>query len=116
MTERDAEKSNQPLYWLPEWWGWMQDWSKCITCLEYNHSPCLSCEIPPGMLGLACLVGGGTAAGAGQLRGNVTIASHPQAEAAARVHDAGAVNRHLQRQQRQLNINANQSNITRNRR
>lgn len=102
-------------YWLPTWWNWIEDWSRCRACLEYNHAPCASCEIPPGMLGLACLVGGGTAAIAGQMRGNITITSHPQAEATARIHDAGVVNRQLQRQKRQINITVNKSDITRDR-
>lgn len=72
-------------YWLPSWWGWIENWDQCSTCIQYNGSPCAGCEIPPGMLGLACLVGGGTAAVAGNLRGNATIASQQQAQAAGRV-------------------------------
>lgn len=73
-------------YWLPSWWGWIEDWSRCRTCLEYNHVPCASCEIPPGMLDLACFVAGGTATVAGNLRGNVTIATAQQAQAAAQMN------------------------------
>lgn len=103
---------DEPLYWLPEWWDWMEDWSQCLTCLEYNHTPCTSCEIPPGLIALACLVGGGTATIAGAMRGNVGIHSHQQAKAAARVSSIEAVNQQLDRQQRQININVN--NVNRN--
>jgi hypothetical protein len=56
------------------------------------------------MLGLACLVGGGTAAVAGNLRGNATIASQQQAEAAARVPGVSAqqVNVQIEQQNSQL--------------
>lgn len=77
-------------YWLPTWWDWIEDWSRCRACLEYNHVPCTSCEIPPGMLGLACLVGGGTAVIGGNLRGNQTIATGQQAQAAAQMNRAQA--------------------------
>lgn len=92
-------------YWLPTWWGWIDHWDRCRTCIQYNGSPCASCEIPPGMLGLACLVGGGTAAVAGNIRGNATIASQQQAQAAARVPGVSAqqVNVELNRQQVELN-------------
>lgn len=113
MTEESAEETtqvNEPLYWLPSWWGWMQDWSKCTTCLKYNHTPCMSCEIPPGLIGLACLVGGGTVAVAGIMRGNVGIHNQQQAQAAARVSSAEKVNRQLQRQQHTININVNNAN------
>jgi len=74
-------------YWLPTWWGWIDNWSDCRTCLAYNGSPCASCEIPPGMLGIVQLVGGGTATVAGNIRGNATIATQRQAQAATRVPD-----------------------------
>ena len=74
--------TDEPYYWLPEWWGWMEDWSSCIACMQYNHSRCLSCEIPPGLMALACLVGGGTAVATGGMRGNVGIANQRQARAA----------------------------------
>lgn len=54
------------------------------------------------MLGLACLVGGGTAAVAGNLRGNATIASRQQAQAAARVESPAAVQNQLNRQRIQI--------------
>jgi len=60
--------AEDPTYWLPAWWGWMDNWDQCSTCIAQNGSPCVSCEIPPGMLGLACLVGGGTADVAGNIR------------------------------------------------
>lgn len=85
-------------YWLPSWWGWIDNWAQCRTCLRYNHSPCVSCEIPPGMLGLVQLVGGGTAAVAGNLRGNATIASHQQAVAASRMVRPRNVNIQLNKQ------------------
>lgn len=87
MTDdaRHERRLGQPTYWLPSWWSWIEDWSRCRACLEYNHAPCVSCEIPPGMLGLACLVGGGTVAVAGSLRGNQTLATETQAHAAARM-------------------------------
>jgi len=97
----------EPNYWLPPWWGWMQDWGGCIECLKYNHSACLSCEIPPGVLALAQLVGGGTAAVAGSMRGNTTIASGRQAQAATRQHGAQAVENQLSQQKRELNLNVN---------
>ena len=92
-------------YWLPSWWGWMDNWDQCSTCIQMNGSPCASCEIPPGMLGLACLVGGGTAAVAGNLRGNATIASQHQAEAAARVPEVSPtqVNIQVKKQNQKLN-------------
>ena len=77
----------------------MEDWSRCIACLEYNHSTCLSCEIPPGVMAMAQLVGGGTATIAGTMRGNVGIANQKQARAASRVSGTQAVDRQLQRQQ-----------------
>lgn len=70
-------------YWLPSWWDWMSRPAD---------------EIPPGLLALACLVGGGTAVVAGSMRGNTAIASARQAQAAARQHGAAAVNRQLDRQ------------------
>jgi hypothetical protein len=91
-------------YWLPEWWGWIDNWDTCSTCLAYNGSPCTSCEIPPGMLALACLVGGGTATVAGNLRGNATIASAQQAHAAAVQHGAAAVANQAQRKQSSVTI------------
>ena len=94
----------EPNYWLPSWWNWMQDWSDCAICLEYNHTPCASCELPPGLLGLVCLVGGGTATVAGTMRGNVGIESAQQARAAARVSGPELVNQQLQRQQVDVNI------------
>ncbi len=77
-------------YWLPTWWGWIEDWSRCRACLEYNHTPCTSCEIPPGILGIVCLVGGGTATVAGNLRGNQSITTAQQAQAASRMSSAEA--------------------------
>jgi hypothetical protein len=92
-------------YWLPAWWGWIENWDQCSTCLAYNGSPCASCEIPPGMLGLVQLVGGGTAAVAGNLRGNATIASQQQAQAAGRVPGVSRqqVNIQVEQQNAQLN-------------
>jgi hypothetical protein len=58
------------------------------------------------MLGLACLVGGGTAAVAGNIRGNATIASQQQAQAAARVPGVS---------RQQVNIQVNQQNQKLNR-
>jgi hypothetical protein len=63
---------------------------------------------------MACLVGGGTATVSGNLRGNVTIASARQAQAASRQHGTGRVTDHLRRQQRQLNVDVNRNSITRN--
>ena len=100
-------------YWLPDWWGWMDNWDQCSTCLAYNGSPCASCEIPPGMLGLACLVGGGTAAVAGNLRGNATIASQQQAQAAARVESAAAVQNQLNRQNRVIQAQVDRNTVDR---
>lgn len=74
-------------YWLPSWWGWIDRWDRCQTCLAYNGTSCAGCEIPPGLLGLAQLVGGGTATVAGNLRGNATIRNQQQARAAGRVAD-----------------------------
>lgn len=51
-------------------------------------------DIPPGMLALAQLVGGGTATVAGNLRGNVVVESAAQYQGAIRQHGAAAVNRH----------------------
>ena len=42
-------------------------------------------EIPPGMLAVACLNGGGTATVCGNLRGNTAIASARQAQAVQRM-------------------------------
>lgn len=95
-------------YWLPSWWGWIDSWSRCRTCLKYNGSPCASCELPPGLLGIVCLVGGGTEVVAGNMRGNVSIANQQQAAAASRM-DRG----HPASQKRQININVN-ANINRN--
>lgn len=114
VTDSDESERATPQYWLPSWWGWVEDWGRCITCLEHNHTPCVSCEIPPGLIGLACLVGGGTATITGTMRGNVGIVNQRQAQAAARVSSAEKVNRQLQRQQ-QININVNQNKIRRNR-
>jgi len=97
--------AEDPTYWLPAWWGWLDNWDQCSTCIAQNESPCVSCEIPPGLLGLACLVGGGTAAVAGNIRGNAAIASQQQAQAAARVPGVSRqqVNVQLDRQQVELN-------------
>lgn len=115
MTDEPERES--PQYWLPTWWNWMQDWGQCIECIEHNHIPCTSCEIPPGLLGIACLVGGGTAAVAGNMRGNVGIVNQCQAKAAARVSSAEKVNRQIQRQRQiNINVNVNQNKIQRNRR
>lgn len=75
---------DRPTYWLPKWWDWIEDWSDCRSCLRQFGTPCVSCKIPPGLLGIACLVGGGTATVAGNLRGNQTITSPQQARAAQR--------------------------------
>jgi hypothetical protein len=69
----------------------MSNWSDCATCLQYNGTPCASCEIPPGLLALAQLVGGGTATVAGSMRGNCGIANAQQAQAAATQHGSAAV-------------------------
>ena len=76
-------------YWLPWWWNWMSDWGDCVTCMEWFGTPCASCEIPPGLLAMAQLVGGGTATVAGNCRGNQSIASARQLRAAGRMPDAG---------------------------
>lgn len=102
-------------YWLPPWWNWIDNWDRCRTCLAYNGTPCASCAIPPGLLAMAQLVGGGTATVAGNLRGNATIASARQARAATRQHGTGRVSEQLHRQQRQLNVDVNRDSITRNR-
>lgn len=70
-----------PTYWLPPWW----DWTDCAACLKYNHSPCVSCEIPPGVLAMAQLVGGGVATIAGAPRGNTAVTSQRQARAVERM-------------------------------
>ena len=72
-------------YWLPEWWNWIENWYGCVNCLEYFHKPCVSCEIPPGVLGLAQLVGGGSVSVAGNARGNIPVASQEQARAVERM-------------------------------
>ncbi|SEO70790.1 hypothetical protein SAMN05216388_101763 [Halorientalis persicus] len=46
-------------------------------------------EIPPGMLAMAQLVGGGTALVCGNLRGNTAITSQRQAQAAGRMTGGG---------------------------
>lgn len=93
---------SDPLYWLPRWWGWIdQDWSRCQACLEYNHTTCISCEVPPGLLAIVCLNGGGTATVAGAMRGNVGIETPHQACAAAQVSGSKAVEEQLHRQQQQ---------------
>lgn len=86
-------------FWLPTWWDWHQNWDECQTCIQYNGAPCASCEIPPGLLALGCLVGGGTAVVGGSIRGNATIASQRQANAAARQHSVEQVNVQLDAQQ-----------------
>lgn len=109
--------NNDPLYWLPQWWGWIdQDWSRCQACLEYNHGTCISCEVPPGLLAIACLNGGGTTTVAGVMRGNVGIETAQQARAASLVSDRQAVNNQLRRQQQHrniLNINDSQNECNR---
>lgn len=60
-------------YWIPAWWNWMDRWGKCITCLEYNHSPCLSCEIPSEIIGIVCLVDGGTTTKVGNMHSAVQV-------------------------------------------
>jgi len=86
-----SHDSSNPTYWIPSWWDWMSNWSDCATCLQYNGTPCASCEIPPGLLALAQLVGGGTATVAGSMRGNCGIANAQQAQAAATQHGSAAV-------------------------
>jgi len=89
-------------YWLPEWWDWFERWGECFTCLKYMHTPCASCEVPPGLLALAQLVGGGTEIVAGNHRGNATIRSRKQAEAAARVPSAEATTQQWQGQRQSV--------------
>lgn len=72
--------------------------------MQYNYSRCISCEIPPGLLAMAQLVGGGTTVVGGSMRGNVGIVSDRQAQAAARQHGVEPVNRQLNRQ---IDINVN---------
>lgn len=72
---------SNPTYWLPSWWGW----TDCMACLKYNKTMCTSCEIPPGLLAMACLVGGGVATVAGSKRGNIAVGSARQAAAANRM-------------------------------
>lgn len=103
-------------YWLPTWWSWIDNWHCCQTCLEYNGTPCASCQIPPGMLGMVQLVGGGIAEVAGNLRGNAMIATERQANAAARVSSAGRVDQQLRRQQRALDLSVTAEQINRKRR
>lgn len=86
----DQDADDRPTYWLPEWWDAVSDWAKCRTCIRRNGSPCVSCEVPPGLLGMAQLVGGGVATIAGNARGNQTITSQRQAQAAGRVPSANA--------------------------
>lgn len=81
-----------PTYWLPKWWDAVSDWSDCRTCMAYNGSPCASCEVPPGLLAMAQLVGGGVATVAGNARGNQTIVDQRQAQAAARVPTSSTAN------------------------
>lgn len=75
-------------YIIPAWWDWM------------DHP---EDEIPPGLLALACVrpcFGGGTEVIAGSMRGNTTIHTGKQAQAAARQHGANAVAGQLNKQQR----------------
>jgi len=81
----EDQGDQRPTYWLPKWWDAVSDWEKCRTCIRRNGSPCVSCEVPPGLLAMAQLVGGGVATVAGNMRGNQTITSQRQAQAAARV-------------------------------
>jgi len=81
-------------FFLPEWW----DYAACIHCMRHNLGMCASCEIPPGLLGLAQLVGGGTVAIGGSMTGNVGIALETQAVAAARQHGVDVVSHQLERQ------------------
>jgi len=76
-----------PTYWLPSWW----DWTDCAACLRYNHTPCASCEIPPGVLAMVQLVGGGVATVAGAPRGNTAVTSQRQARAVERMGVADSV-------------------------
>lgn len=101
-------------YWLPEWWDWIEDWSECLTCLQYNHSRCISCEIPPGLLAMAQLVGGGVATVGGSMRGNCGIVNAHQAQCAARQHGVEPVNRQLDRQ-RQINAQVEREVLKRER-
>jgi len=88
----DDQGDQRPTYWLPKWWSAVSDWSDCRTCMAYNGSPCASCEVPPGLLAMAQLVGGGVATVAGNARGNQTITSQRQAQAAARVPTSSTAN------------------------
>lgn len=77
-------------FWLPTWWSWMSDWSGCLPCMQQFGTVCPSCEVPPGLIAIACLVGGGTTTVTGNLRGNQAIATARQAQAAARMAQPAA--------------------------
>lgn len=70
-------------------------------------------DVPPGMLALAQLNGGGTATVAGNLRGNVAIHSQAQAAAARRQHGAHAVNRHADLSRVNVDVNASEETTRR---
>jgi len=53
----------------------------------YSPGPDVRDEIPPGMLAVAQLVGGGTTTVCGNLRGNTAITSQKQAQAVQRMTD-----------------------------
>lgn len=70
-------------------------------------------DIPPGMLAMAQLVGGGTATVSGNLRGNVAIHSQAQATAASRQHGAQAVERHADLSNVNVDVNASEETARR---
>lgn len=85
---------SEPRYFLPAWWDWMSRWGDCLPCLRFGRR-CPSCEIPPGVMALAQLVGGGTAVVSGSMHGNAGIHTARQATAAARQHGSEQVAQQL---------------------
>lgn len=104
-------------YWLPYWWDTISDWSDCAACLEYFGTPCTGCEVPPGLLAIACLVGGGTTTVAGNCRGNQTIIGTRQTRAVERMTGLNNVQVNGTPVGRLQNLNVNvENNLNRNQR